>query len=510
MLPALLFTVAVSAAAGPMAGRDARTLPIRAAATDEHSTDPAARLAWFHDEADRARLKYADHLHLNVDHIKASRKRAVQLKNWGDSYSVQIDIGTPPQTFDAFVDTGSSDLWVVAQCQDSRECGMSKPFVPANSTSYQGTGQLFNITYLKGETLGEWAADVVAIDGVGIRTMFGVADYVTAWGSQQSALMGFALVNSSMGGETTWWQAASEQWTDKRWGMYLARTANWTDAQFNPSVNGGELTFGGVDQSKMASEPTYYQVGPNATAGGVRLWTIVSQGLALHGSVVTPSTVSATTDSGTSLIMGPDADVRRFYEAINTNVVAFSDGSYVYECGPGGNINASFVFGSPDAPDFGQPMRFNIWDGDLVSFSGTRDDFASSGMQLPSFMKGERYCIGNIVGWNDPTVKDSWVVGSPFLRNVYSIYQAEPVRHGFAPLTPEADVKYGEAYDPIQSGTGGGGGNSPDSPDVGGGNGPADGPGTTVMPSGATAVPNSAGRLDVSALLVMSAILIFA
>ncbi|BEJ15512.1 hypothetical protein CspHIS471_0501170 [Cutaneotrichosporon sp. HIS471] len=513
MLLALLFTVAVYAVAGPIEGGDARTFPIRAAATDEHSTDPAARLAWFHDEAYRARLKYADHLHLNVDHIKASRKRAVQVKNWGSSYSVQIDIGTPPQTFDAFIDTGSSDLWVVGRCQDSKECGMSKPFVPTDSTSYQGTGRLFNITYLKGETLGEWAADVVAIDGVGIRTMFGVADHVTEWGTQQSALMGFAMVNSSLGGETPWWQTASERWTDKRWGMYLARTANWTDALNNPSVNGGELTFGGVDQAKMASDPTYYQVGPTAATDGLRFWTIASQGLALHGRVVTPLTVSATTDSGTSLIMGPDTDVRAFYKAIDPNAVAFSDGSYAYECGPGGNINASFVFGSPDRPDLGQPMRFNIWDGDLVWFSGSRDDFASLGMQIPSFLNGDRYCIGNIMGWDDPTVQGSWLVGSPFLRNVYSIYQTQPVRHGFAPLTPEADIKYGETYDPIQSGTGGGAGNSPHSPNVGGGNVTADGQGTAVVPSGAPSgaavVPNGAGRLGVSALVVMCAILIF-
>lgn len=88
---------------------------------------------------------------------------------------MQVDIGTPPQSFDTFIDTGSADLWVVGRCQDHRECGMSKPFTPAESTSYQATGRLFNISYIKGETSGEWAEDVVSVGGVGIRTMFGAS-----------------------------------------------------------------------------------------------------------------------------------------------------------------------------------------------------------------------------------------------------------------------------------------------------------------------------------------------
>jgi cathepsin D len=86
-----------------------------------------------------------------------------------------VDIGTPPQTFDTFIDTGSSDLWVVTRCQDAAECGMSKPFVPADSSSYKPTGRVFNITYIKGETLGEWGEDVVSVGGVAHRTLFGKA-----------------------------------------------------------------------------------------------------------------------------------------------------------------------------------------------------------------------------------------------------------------------------------------------------------------------------------------------
>lgn len=110
--------------------------------------------------------------------------------------------------------------------------------------------------------------------------------------------------------------------------------------------------------------------------------------------------MTATTDSGTSIIMGPDADIEQFYRQIDPNAVAFSDGSYAFECGPGGNINASFVF-----LDGRNARQFYMWDGDLVYYSGTRDDYAAAGMRLPASARGERYCIGNIMGWNDPSIR---------------------------------------------------------------------------------------------------------
>jgi hypothetical protein len=78
MLPALLLLAASAAAAADAGAGGARTFPIRNAKTGEHSADPAARLAWLHDQAYHARLKYADRLGLNVNAIKASRKRDVQ------------------------------------------------------------------------------------------------------------------------------------------------------------------------------------------------------------------------------------------------------------------------------------------------------------------------------------------------------------------------------------------------------------------------------------------------
>lgn len=94
MLSALLFALVVSAAVEPApAPGGPRTFAIRNVQTDEHSADPAARLAWFHDQAYQARLKYADRLGLNVDAIKATRKRDVQCVVPGDELTQGQELG---------------------------------------------------------------------------------------------------------------------------------------------------------------------------------------------------------------------------------------------------------------------------------------------------------------------------------------------------------------------------------------------------------------------------------
>lgn len=207
--------------------------------------------------------------------------------------------------------------------------------------------------------------------------------------------MGLAFANASTDLNAPWWEAQSRNWTDKRWGMYLARTQNWTDAVNNPTTQGGELTFGGIDLSKFYGEASYYPL-----LGQSGLWTVLSQGVALNGRLISTNPAAATTDSGTSIIMGPDADVRAFYEALDPNSISFSDGSYAFECGPGGFINASFAFG-----DARTSRQFPMWDGDLVYYSGTPAEYARAGIRLPRTATGERYCIGNIMGWDDPNVE---------------------------------------------------------------------------------------------------------
>lgn len=95
------------------------------------------------------------------------------MKNWGTSYSVEVGIGTPPQTFDSMLDTGSGDFWVVERCTNQTECGMSKPFDETKSSTFKGTNEPYSIQYMKGETSGYWVQDMVSIGEQSNLTWFG-------------------------------------------------------------------------------------------------------------------------------------------------------------------------------------------------------------------------------------------------------------------------------------------------------------------------------------------------
>lgn len=97
---------------------------------------------------------------------RAKRQDAVGIRNQqlGTAYTVDLEIGTPPQNVTVMVDTGSANLWVNPECDSSGQesyCEEFAQFDYTKSSTITDTGVQEDLSYGKGEVIIEYVTDKV-------------------------------------------------------------------------------------------------------------------------------------------------------------------------------------------------------------------------------------------------------------------------------------------------------------------------------------------------------------
>jgi len=108
-------------------------------------------------------------------------------------YFIDIDIGTPPQTFTVVPDTGSSNLWVYSSNCRSIPCKTHAHYSETSSSTYTADGQKFDIMYGSGGVTGFVSDDVASFGGAKSQMGFGEIQKVsgvTFLVSQMSGIVG--------------------------------------------------------------------------------------------------------------------------------------------------------------------------------------------------------------------------------------------------------------------------------------------------------------------------------
>lgn len=185
-------------------------------------------------------------------------------------------------------------------------------------------------------------------------------------------------------------------------GMYLSDSEYGQIAavQTDASI----ISFGtfNLSQFSYSESPVYLRV--TSDEGH---WSLQFDGLYIFGRNIAPDSYSAIIDSGTSLILGPDLEVQSLLtEFENRWKCSLSGGLLECVCG---------------------------WDPTLAQFPDL--EFVLGGYTLvlkPSMymMRRGAYCWLQIAGIHDPTL---WVLGSPFMRGFYTVFDMDNREVGFAP-----------------------------------------------------------------------------
>ncbi|CAF4811521.1 unnamed protein product [Rotaria socialis] len=244
---------------------------------------------------------------------------------WGSYWMGLITIGTPGQTFDVDIDTGSSDLWIPGvQC--GTPCGANHTFNSSLSSTYTALNKPFSIQYGDGSNVaGIFGNDTVCIGGICIANQtFAIATSANGMSTQvNDGLLGMGYQNIATGGEMP-----------VVWSMYLAGQlslpifAFWV-APVSTGSDTGELILGGYDTTKYTGYFAYASVTTKC------YWEFIADSVTLTiGSTTTTiaTSINAMLDTGTTLgMIASSAYANEIYSMIGATYNA-AIGWYTINC----------------------------------------------------------------------------------------------------------------------------------------------------------------------------------
>jgi hypothetical protein len=312
-------------------------------------------------------------------------------------YYGQISLGTPAQDFQVIFDTGSSNLWVPGK--KCTNCGSKPEYDSGASSTYQANGTVFKIMYGSGPVSGFLSKDKVSVAGLEVEQTFAEITDVSGLGPAFSlgkfdGILGMAFPTISVDGIPTVFE-----------NMVNAGLVDEPVFAFDlGSSNGptGELTLGGLDDSKYTGQMQYFPLTSET------YWELTMSGFKVGGQSAT-TTMRAIVDTGTSLLAGPTADVKKIMTQIGAKPFFLNPNEYTVDC--------SKVSSLPD-----------------ITVSIGNSDFTLKGADYVISDEGV-VCLVGITGIDVPApMGPLWILGDVFIRQHYVAFRTSPPAVGIAAL----------------------------------------------------------------------------
>merc|ERR1712038_2056330 len=277
-----------------------------------------------HAGVQKINLKRMDSARKTLKSLEVSRQNTIarwegslpheKITNYMDAqYYGEIEIGTPGQKFNVIFDTGSSNLWV-----PSKKCGFfniacrtHNKYDSTKSSSYVADGSAFSIAYGTGAMKGFVSGDKVGVAGTCVSEQkFAEATKepgLAFIAAKFDGILGMGFSTISVNHLPTVFDNMVDQKAvdEPVFSFWLNRDPK--------SSNGGQLVLGGVDDSLYRGDIHYLPI----TREGY--WQVKMDGVTVGGddSLACNGGCEAILDTGTSLIVGPKAQIEAINKAIN-------------------------------------------------------------------------------------------------------------------------------------------------------------------------------------------------
>ncbi|KAK4049690.1 hypothetical protein OIV83_003965 [Microbotryomycetes sp. JL201] len=329
------------------------------------------------------------------------------------AYYAPIGIGVPPQYMNVILDTGSADLWVAStDCTAATGCNNMPLFNYTASNSSVDMSTFFNVRYGSGSAAGDLFQDYVGFAGYNVsRQGFALVDTVSSnlITGNISGLMGLGWQPLAASGITPFWQNLYQAGVlpFPGFAFSLTRFVNVSNAELVEP--GGQLSVGYLNMSSYQGDIHYVDIPQNMQS----YWVIPMSAVAVNGTNVTETETMVAIDTGTTLIGGPADVVADLYGQIPGALPATGQfaGYYSYPCNSSVNVTLTFRG---------------------ANFSMTPDDFNLGPFGM---MNNVSTCLGAFFDLRlSANSRINWVIGAAFLKNVFSVFRADPPSVGFAML----------------------------------------------------------------------------
>lgn len=298
----------------------------------------------------------------------ANGTEEVPVKDFSNTqYFINVDVGTPAQTFTVVPDTGSSNLWIYSSNCRSIPCKTHSTYDSSASSTYSGNGEDFIIEYGSGGVNGFVSQDVASFGGVSATMGFGEVQKVsgaTFYVSQMDGIIGLAYDSISVDGLPTFIE--SSDIADKSFGFFL-----------HDIPEQSYMTIPGMETEGLTKIATHDVIEKS-------YWNVNLTGMRGPNGAVDTTGIKAAIDSGTSLIIGSFDLVNPLVEGIVVN----------QDCS-----------GIEELPD----ITFTF---DQTDYVLTYNDYVvKAGLNVDN-----QECIMGIMGMAVPEGFDYMIVGDVFMR----------------------------------------------------------------------------------------------
>ncbi|KAI1373745.1 hypothetical protein F4677DRAFT_455767 [Hypoxylon crocopeplum] len=323
-----------------------------------------------------------------VSAVKPSVSNAVGIDQDGTDYSyfLQAGFGSEGKSLYMLVDTGASTTWVMGSGCTSAACTKHNTFGPNDSKTYKDSGEDYSVEYGSGEVSGHVVSDSISIAGLEVTMPFGVANVTSDQFSQFpfEGILGLSMVPG------TWltYVKDAKLINSNVFGVALARNADGS--------NDGEIAFGAPNTAKYKDDISYTSIKSGNS------WAIPMDDVLYDDNSAGVQGRLAYIDTGTTFVFGPPADVAALYKLVPGSRSTDNGQTYTVPCD--GNASVAFAFS-------GQ------------TWTASSKDFTSA-------PNGDGVCFGNVYGME--FVPGAWLLGDMFLKNVYSVFDVDQKRIGFA------------------------------------------------------------------------------